>query len=410
MDRGIAGSVATTGQVARVPDAYQDSRFNNKVDLQSGFRTRSVLCVPVRNNRGVVVAVIQVINRREFGGQLGRELVPGLSRAKLQSAYDDEDEDGLLTFTPVRNVSHTVDSMIEEEDEGAGAEEEDDDGDSAHSATRQDTARSARGTNARGFEPPAARRQSSGDAGGEKDSVVPHGGWAFTAADEVVIQALASQAGMELDKAAAMEEMQRAQDATTAMHEIVQATVLEPSVRGFIHRVMVATYRLLRCERVTLFLVDAAREELVLAYSNDAKGIRIPMRSGLAGHAAMTGKVINVEDAYRDQRFDRSVDRATGFRTRSVLCIPVQLPATVASASGSDTHEDIQVGGFSSREGLPIAVLQAINKDDRRPFDKLDEDAMRVFSLQVALALKRRTVEAAMLTMLAVKQEEPSRQ
>lgn len=212
---------------------------------------------------------------------------------------------------------------------------------------------------------------------------------------------MASQAGLELDKSAAMDEMQRAQDATTAMHEIVQATALEPSVRGFIHRVMVATYRLLRCERVTLFLVDAAREELVLAYSNDAKGVRIPMRSGLAGHAAMTGRVINVEDAYKDKRFDRSVDRATGFRTRSVLCIPVQLPATMSAAAGAVRDSELEIDGVHSREGLPIAVLQAINKDDMRPFDKLDEDAMRVFSLQVALALKRRTVEAAMLTMLS---------
>jgi len=167
---------------------------------------------------------------------------------------------------------------------------------------------------------------------------------------------------------------------------------------------MVATYRLLRCERVTLFLVDGTREELVLAYSNDAKGVRIPMRSGLAGYAAMTGKVVSVEDAYKDKRFDRSVDRATGFRTRSVLCVPVQLPSTTSGGrrkGSSDDIGNIVVDGVASREGLPIAVLQAINKDDLRPFDKLDEDAMKVFSLQVALALKRRTVEAAMLTMLS---------
>lgn len=130
MDRGIAGSVASTGQIARVPDAYQDSRFNPRVDAESGFRTRAVLCVPIRNGRGQVAAVIQVINRREFGGMLGQVLVPGLSRAKLAQSDEDDDPDYVPPGAIAHNsqVSRAMGDSIVEVDEGDGDGEESEDG------------------------------------------------------------------------------------------------------------------------------------------------------------------------------------------------------------------------------------------------------------------------------------------
>jgi len=62
---GIAGTVAATGEAIRIDDAYADPRFNRDVDRQTGFRTRSILSLPVKNLEGRVFAVAQLLNRRD---------------------------------------------------------------------------------------------------------------------------------------------------------------------------------------------------------------------------------------------------------------------------------------------------------------------------------------------------------
>ena len=49
----------------RVDDAYSDPRFNQAVDAETGFRTRSMLCLPLQDRSGVVFAVTQLLNRRD---------------------------------------------------------------------------------------------------------------------------------------------------------------------------------------------------------------------------------------------------------------------------------------------------------------------------------------------------------
>lgn len=63
-DRGIAGSVFTSGTAEIIPDAYADSRFNHKVDIETGYHTRNILCVPIRNKRNQVIGVTQALNKR----------------------------------------------------------------------------------------------------------------------------------------------------------------------------------------------------------------------------------------------------------------------------------------------------------------------------------------------------------
>jgi CheY-like chemotaxis protein len=66
-DRGIAGHVATTGELLNVADPYADPRFNPDVDRQTGYRTRSILCGPLRARDGRIVGVLQVLNKRGAG-------------------------------------------------------------------------------------------------------------------------------------------------------------------------------------------------------------------------------------------------------------------------------------------------------------------------------------------------------
>ncbi|XP_068082303.1 cAMP and cAMP-inhibited cGMP 3',5'-cyclic phosphodiesterase 10A-like [Anabrus simplex] len=62
-DRGIAGLVAKTGKTVNIKDAYNDPRFNKEVDLQTGFITRSILCMPILGRDGVL-GVVQLVNKK----------------------------------------------------------------------------------------------------------------------------------------------------------------------------------------------------------------------------------------------------------------------------------------------------------------------------------------------------------
>lgn len=65
MGAGIAGHVATTGEILLIPDAYEDERFNPSMDRATGFRTRNILCTPIRDHQGECVGVCQVMNKCE---------------------------------------------------------------------------------------------------------------------------------------------------------------------------------------------------------------------------------------------------------------------------------------------------------------------------------------------------------
>ncbi|XP_034670133.1 dual 3',5'-cyclic-AMP and -GMP phosphodiesterase 11 isoform X1 [Drosophila subobscura] len=60
---GITGHVATTGETVMVPNAYEDDRFDSKVDENSSFKHRSILCMAIKNSLGQIIGVIQLINK-----------------------------------------------------------------------------------------------------------------------------------------------------------------------------------------------------------------------------------------------------------------------------------------------------------------------------------------------------------
>jgi signal transduction histidine kinase/putative methionine-R-sulfoxide reductase with GAF domain len=62
---GLAGWVGQTREILNLPDAYADQRFQPAFDVKSGYRTRSILTVPMLNARGALVGVLQVLNKRD---------------------------------------------------------------------------------------------------------------------------------------------------------------------------------------------------------------------------------------------------------------------------------------------------------------------------------------------------------
>jgi putative ABC transport system ATP-binding protein len=117
-------------------------------------------------------------------------------------------------------------------------------------------------------------------------------------------------------------------------------------------------------ERATLFLIDRDRGELWSKVSQETEEIRFSMQAGVAGYVARTGKPLNVRDAYREPLFNPEIDRRTGYRTRSILCMPV----------------------LDSR-GEVFAVMQLLNKAGG-DFDAADEKTFRDSAAAIALALE----------------------
>ena len=160
------------------------------------------------------------------------------------------------------------------------------------------------------------------------------------------------------------QQSQRFLEATALARDQAYQSLLEQALRVFTRRVS----ELLDAERASLFLVDRRRGELVLRVAQDVEkgdSVRIPLDSGIAGAAATSGQPVRVADAYQDPRFNRDVDLRTGFRTRSVLCLPL--------------HD---------RSGEVFAVTQLLNRRDGQPFDAADEKRYADFAASLGVLLE----------------------
>lgn len=121
----------------------------------------------------------------------------------------------------------------------------------------------------------------------------------------------------------------------------------------------------LRADRGTVFLYDHDSDELISTVATGTGELRIPAGRGIVGESARTREVINVPDCYADPRFNRDVDRQTGYRTRCLLTIPLI------------GYDDLLVG-----------VLQVLNKQDG-VFTEIDERIATALAAQCAVALQR---------------------
>lgn len=63
-DKGLVGYVVKTGESLNIPDAYNDSRFNSDVDKETGYVTKTILCMPIKNNNQEIIGAFQVLNKK----------------------------------------------------------------------------------------------------------------------------------------------------------------------------------------------------------------------------------------------------------------------------------------------------------------------------------------------------------
>ena len=160
-------------------------------------------------------------------------------------------------------------------------------------------------------------------------------------------------------------ESRRFLDSTALATDEAFRSMLDRALRAFTRKLG----QMLDAERASLFLVDPEREELWLTIAQETEEglaeLRIPMASGVAGWVARTGETVRVDDAYADPRFDQKMDRETGFRTRSILSVPLK-----------------------STRGEVFAVSQLLNRRDGKPFDAADERRFTEFLQPIAVMLE----------------------
>ena len=158
------------------------------------------------------------------------------------------------------------------------------------------------------------------------------------------------------------DESQRFLEATALANNVAFRSMLERGLFAFTHKLAA----LLDADRASLFLVEG--DELVLKVADrldELGNIRIALGSGIAGTVALSGESLCIDDAYADPRFNRAVDRQTGYTTRSILCLPVK-----------------------NQAGEVFAVAQLLNRKDGQPFDRSDEDRFAVFIQSIGVILE----------------------
>lgn len=122
----------------------------------------------------------------------------------------------------------------------------------------------------------------------------------------------------------------------------------------------------MQADRCTVFLLDKDKNELwsKVALGMDSKEIRFPVDKGLAGYVVRTGESVNIEDAYHDDRFNPEVDKETGYKTKTILCMPIK-----------NNNQEI------------IGAFQVLNKA-HGIFTKNDEDLLVAIGGSASIALE----------------------
>jgi len=152
----------------------------------------------------------------------------------------------------------------------------------------------------------------------------------------------------------------------TGLLEVGKAMASERNLDRLLQLILGEVTKVMAADRSSLFLVDRERNELwsKIAQGLEVREIRVKIGLGIAGYVAQTGKIVNIQDAYADPRFNQETDLRTGYRTRTILCVPMQ------------NHLNEVIG-----------VLQVLNKRDD-VFTREDEELLLALSSQAAVAIE----------------------
>ena len=150
-------------------------------------------------------------------------------------------------------------------------------------------------------------------------------GGVFSAAEEAKLEGLAVRTGINLLQAYTYEDSVNIQGMVPLLNAALTAFGDEIKVEKAMKLLVDQACDTLDAERCSVFLADTDTKEL---YTQTPDGIiRFPWSKGLAGECFTTGETINIPEPYKDSRFNQANDKRTGFKTSSILCMPIRNPA-----------------------------------------------------------------------------------
>jgi phosphoserine phosphatase RsbU/P len=167
--------------------------------------------------------------------------------------------------------------------------------------------------------------------------------------------------------------------ALSALFDVSARIDTKVDVRQLLSEILDTSLQVLKAEEGALLLVDEASGALVFSVvrgtgADSLVGARLPAGLGIAGWVAEHRQPQVVQDVRRDPRFYPEVDDIFGFRTRSMVCVPVLLD-----------------------DGRLLGLIQVLNQVTDREFDQDDLDLMLIVAQLAATAMRRaeRVIEAA---------------
>jgi len=147
--------------------------------------------------------------------------------------------------------------------------------------------------------------------------------------------------------------------------DISKKLTSEMDIDSLLSLIMGSVTELTEADRSTLFFIDSEKNELHSKIAQGVEEIRISIDVGIAGYVARTGKTMNIADAHRNSNHFGQVDKKTGYRTKSLLCMPIQ-----------------------NMHGERIGVIQVLNKQTAKVFTEEDEELLGALLPQIGIAIE----------------------
>jgi phosphoserine phosphatase len=163
--------------------------------------------------------------------------------------------------------------------------------------------------------------------------------------------------------------------------EVARSLAVTPDLEVLLTRIARAATELLACERASVFLHDAKRDELLTTVALQSEPIRVPVATGIVGQAFRSNQNIHCADAYADPRFNPEPDRRSGFVTRDLLAAPMV-----------------------DCDGKPVGVLQAVNKIAGAFLDT-DSALLTLLADQAGVAIQRWNLQQQAIQSLSLRHE-----
>ncbi|MBX3200198.1 MAG: GAF domain-containing protein [Labilithrix sp.] len=161
------------------------------------------------------------------------------------------------------------------------------------------------------------------------------------------------------------EELSRERRIGVALREVGLALGTTLDLEQLLELILEKIIDAVEADRATLYLLDDRKNELVsrIVQGEEVRQIRLKVGQGIAGHVAQTSKTLLVNDPYEDPRFNAELDLTSGYRTRSILAVPMK-----------------------NHLGRTIGVVQVLNKKTG-PFGDHDAIILAALATQAAIAI-----------------------